>query len=105
MEIIDCNLDEFVWYQVQKHDTLNSILSKFNATSNCLIRNNPNIDLYEGEMVKIVKQCTITHIVKPMETLDYIAQRYNTSVEKLISLNNLSSKRLFVGQTILVNNK
>lgn len=102
MEIINCNKAEFVWYQVQKNDNLNSILNTFSTTSNRVIRNNPNVDFYEGEMIKILQPTSTIHIVKPMETLDIIAKKYNTNIEDLVRCNNLTTKRLFIGQTLLI---
>lgn len=105
MEIINCNKAQYMWYQVQKNDNLNSILNTFSTTSNKVIRNNPNIDFYEGEMVKILQPTSITHIVKPLETLDTIAQKYNTDIEHLVKCNNLISKRLFIGQTLIIDSQ
>ena len=105
MEIISCNKSEYVWYQVQKYDNLTSILKLFETSSNKVIRNNPNIDLYEGEMIKILQPTSSLHIVKPMETLDTIARKYNVIVDDLIIQNNLVSKRLFIGQTLVIDMK
>ena len=68
-----------------------------------IIRNNPNIDLYEGEIVKIMNKTGNYHIVKPLETLNTIAQKYGTTIEELIKVNNLNSKRLFIGQSLKIN--
>jgi len=38
-----------------------------------------------------------------MENLQTIAKIYNTSIEKLAKINNLTSNRLFIGQTLIVN--
>ena len=102
MEIIDCSVADFMLYQVQNGETLNEISNKF--SNHKIIRNNPAIDTYEGEVIKIVRQNRKTHIVKPMENLGSIASKYNTTIEKLVELNNLNSKRLFVGQTIIIDN-
>lgn len=43
------------------------------------------------------------HIVKSGETLSYIAQKYNTTVDKLVKLNNIKNKNLiYVGQVLTV---
>ncbi|MBQ7798655.1 MAG: LysM peptidoglycan-binding domain-containing protein [Clostridia bacterium] len=102
MKLVNCNQSEIILYQVQKEDTLNTILSKFSITSNNIVRNNPNIDLYEGEIIKIINKSRIQHIVKPMETLNSIATKYNIDEEILVKLNKLNSKRLFVGQTLII---
>lgn len=103
MEIIDCSTGECVLYQVQNGETINEISNRF---ANCkIIRNNPNIDLYDGEIIKVVRQSHKSHIVKPMETLDSIAKQYNLTQEHIMNINNLNSKRLFIGQTLIVENK
>ena len=102
MKLIDCNTNDFVWVQVQKDDDLNSILNRYQISKNNIVRNNPNVDLYDGEMIKIVHTKHTQHIVKPMKTLLSIADKYNVDVDDLVSINNLNSKRLFIGQTLIV---
>ena len=43
-----------------------------------------------------------TYIVLKGDTLSQIAQKYKTSVDKLLHYNNLSSKRIIVGQRLSV---
>ena len=100
MEIINCNTFNNVLVQVQKGDTIQSIAQNYNTDINSILRNNPSIDLYEGEVVKIVRNTKKIHVVKPIETLNSIAMKYNTTTDKLIKINNLKSTRLFVGQMI-----
>lgn len=102
MKIIECSKGDFVWVQVQIGDTLDSVCQQYSVNKNNIIRNNPSIDLYDGEMIKIVNKTTSYHIVKPMETLSIIAKKYNIDEEKLIKINNLNSKRLFVGQSLKI---
>lgn len=105
MNLIDCNTQEVVLYQVKNGDSISSICIQFNANKNNIIRNNSLVDLYEGEVIKIVRKTNITHIVKPMETLSIIAQKYNVDVDEIIKTNNLSTKRLFVGQSLMIKDK
>ena len=103
MEIIDCSSADCVLYQVQRGETIEQLSNRF---ANCkLVRNNPSIMAYEGEIIKIIRQPRKRHIVKPMENLDIIASRNNTTAEKLVELNNLTSNRLFVGQTIIIDSQ
>ena len=104
MKLIECNQGEFIWAQVSSNDTINSLLQKYNVGISSLIRNNPSIDLYEGEVVKIIRKTKLHHVVKPMETLIDISQKYGVSIDELIKWNNLTSKRLFVGQTLIIDN-
>ena len=104
MKLIECNKGDFVLLQVQSGDSINSILQTQATTLNNIIRNNSNIDLYEGEVFKILTKTNIYHIVKPMENLKIIAQKYNTNIDEIIKLNNLTSTRLFIGQTLKIKN-
>ena len=102
MEIINCNTFDKILVRVQRGDTMQSIAQTYNTNVCNILRNNPNIDLYEGEMVKIVRNNKNTHIVKPMETLELIANQYDITVDKLVKINNLKSNRLFIGQMLQI---
>lgn len=104
MEIIECKGRDFYYYAVKENDDLYSITQALNVSQKAIVRNNPNIDFYEGEVIKVLKEYSISHIVKPMETLTSIAQKYNTTAETLVRTNNLKSDRLFIGQIININN-
>ena len=102
MEIVKYKGTKFDYYQVTINDNLNTISKKFNVTPNKVVRNNTNVDFYEGEVVKIIYDDSNIYIVKPLETLSTIAEKYNTSVEELVKLNNLKSTRLFIGQHLTI---
>ncbi len=103
MKLIDCEQNcEF--YRLIKDDDLNTIINKFNITASAIIRNNDNVDFYEGEVVKIVRNNGLTHVVKPMETLASISNVYGVEVSEIIKLNNLKSSRLFIGQKLIIKN-
>lgn len=95
-----CNQNEH--YRVKKGDDLASISKQFNVGINSILRNNPSIDFYEGEVVKILKQTGIIHIVRPSETLEQIAKKYDTTEQQIIDINNLKNKRLFIGQKLKI---
>ena len=102
MEIVKCNNGDFEFYRVGKDDNLTTIMAKFEVGANSIIRNNPAVDFYEGEVVKILIQCNTIHTVKPLETLDGIASTYNTTSDNLVNFNDLQSKRVFIGQKLIV---
>lgn len=54
------------------------------------------------EVVVIERQFKKFHIVKPCETLDTIAQLYNTTVQEIMSQNSVS-RRVFIGQILKIN--
>ncbi|MDY4997000.1 MAG: LysM domain-containing protein [Bacilli bacterium] len=46
---------------------------------------------------------TTTYTVKPGDTLYSLAREFNTTVNNLKTLNNLTTNNLAIGQTILIN--
>ena len=103
MKLIDCNNRDFIWVQVKNNQTIKDIVTFYNVTETNIVRNNPNIELYEGEVIIIVLKTATTHIVKPMETINSICEKYNLKIDDLIKINNLTSKRLFIGQSLKIN--
>lgn len=98
-------------YTVQAGDTLWSIARKYNLTVNQLkdLNNLTNNTISIGQVLIIsnggneeTPSNTETYIVKPGDTLYSIAKTNNTTVDNLISLNNLTSNVLNIGQTLLV---
>ena len=97
-------LDKEFFYRIQIGDTEQELIRRFNTSKENILRNDNTTPLYAGEWVKIVVNDYITHIVSPMETIEKIANKYNTTVEKLIETNALHSNRLFIGQCIKIYN-
>ena len=89
-------------YRVKKDDNINDLCIRFNTCKANIIRNNNDIDLYQGEWIKIIVNEFTTHFVKPMETLTKIANHYNISVEKLKLDNELKENRLYIGQLLKI---
>ena len=55
-----------------------------------------------GQKLIIPKLIDTTYVVKKGDTLYGIAKEYNTSVDKIKSLNNLTSNELSIGQILIV---
>ena len=94
-------------YVVVKGDTLYGIASKFNTTvDNLKSINNLTTDaLAIGQILKIPSNTTTetnTYTVKSGDTLYAIANKYNTTVDAIKALNNLSSNTLSIGQTLKI---
>ena len=105
-------------YIVRAGDTLSAIAQRFNTTVSELVElndmSNPNL-IYPGEILKIptitnensksasYKQYIKTYIVRSGDTLSAIAQRFNTTVNKLVQLNNISNPNLiYPGQVLKI---
>lgn len=95
-------------YTVEKGDSLYAIANKYNTTVDALKKANnltSNI-LSIGQVLKIPTaletETGITYTVKSGDSLYSIARKYNTTVDAIKSLNNLSSNLLSIGQVLKI---
>lgn len=105
------NNPKIIDYVVKPGDTLSQIALNYNTTVNALVQANniqdPNL-IYPGQVIKIYKsgnhhQSTPVYIVKSGDTLSQIALNYNTTVNKLVELNNIKNPNLiYPGQRIIL---
>ena len=96
-------------YKVSKGDTLYSIAQKFNTTVDTLKRLNnlTNNTLTIGQVLQVptsisMEEGTQLYTVKRGDTLYTIANNFNTTVDNIKSLNNLTSNTLSIGQILIV---
>lgn len=93
-------------YIVQPGDTLYSISNRFGVPLDDLLRSNnlqnslifPNQSLF----IPLSRQEPITYTVRAGDSLFTIAQRFGTTVESIMVLNNLSSTSLAIGQRLRI---
>lgn len=103
-------------YTVVRGDTLSQIATRYDTTVSKLVADNnisnPNL-IYPGQRIIISgnnsslgNECgKILYTIKKGDTLSEIASRYNTSVNELTTLNNISNPNLiFAGNTIRIPN-
>lgn len=99
-------------YTVKSGDTLYSIAKKFDTTVDKIkSQNSLSTDaLTVGQVLKIPSVISVTkpsttnvYTVKPGDTLYSLAREFNTTVNNLKSLNNLTTNNLVIGQTIITN--
>jgi len=99
---------DYLIYTVQKGDTLYSIAKKYGFNVDEIINYNnlDNTSLSIGEQILIPnveeEADYITHIVKSGDNLYNIATTYNTTVNEIKTLNNLSSNLLSINQKLLI---
>ena len=106
LKISSTEPDTETTYTVVKGDTLYSIANKFGVNVNTLkdINNLTGNTLSIGQVLKIPGKTTdkLTYTVKSGDTLYNIARIYNTTVNEIKSLNNLTSNSLSIGQTLIL---
>lgn len=96
-------------YVVQSGDSLYKIAMKFNTTVDDIKRINGLTTDYlsVGQVLRIPtsNSTTFTYVVKNGDSLYKIAQTYNTTVDELKRLNNLTSNSLVIGQQLVIPRK
>ena len=99
----------YTTYTVVSGDTLYSIAKRYNTTIDAIknLNNLTSNTLSIGQVLKIPTSSSgnnyITYTVVKGDTLYSIAQRYNTTVDAIKSLNNLATNTISVGQVLKIN--
>ncbi|MGM9926443.1 MAG: GH25 family lysozyme [Bacillus sp. (in: firmicutes)] len=95
-------------YIVKRGDTLSEIAQRYNTTVAVIVAENdiqnPNL-IYVNEVLRIPvgESSVFVYVVKAGDTLSELAQRYNTTVGKLVQLNDISNPNLiFVNERLLI---
>lgn len=95
-----------ITYVVKPGDTLYAIASRYNTTVNEIQRFNnlTSTVLSIGQVLQIPSSSNnyITYVVQRGDTLFSIASRYNTTVDAIMRLNNLTSNVLSIGQVLRI---
>jgi LysM repeat protein len=97
---------------VKKGETLGGIAEKYKVSFSSIqqLNNINGTKIIAGQELKIPNPTGTTsqkpkdgyHTVENGETLYSIAIKYNTSVQKIKTLNNLSSSKIIIGQKLRV---
>ena len=95
-------------HEVQPGETLFSIAFQYGILVDSLLARNPTIRTVLEPGQKLIlpplptRTQTITHVVKPGETLFKIAQKYNLSLKELRRTNRLKNDQIYVGQKLKI---
>ncbi len=78
------------FYRVQTEDSLNSIAQKFNAPIGRLIfNNNLTKEVSAGDII-FVEQVEKVYLVKPLDTIEKLAIKFNQNPQQILEKNYLS---------------
>lgn len=93
-------------YEVEKGDTLYSIANKYGISLNELkaINNLDTDNLSIGQILKVPSGLSLvnTYVVSKGDTLYNIAKKFDTNIDKIKEVNNLSNNLLSIGQKIII---
>ena len=94
-----------ITYTVRSGDNLYNIAKKYNTSVTAILNFNnlTNSNLSIGQVLKIPNTTGSTNMiytVKSGDNLYSIAQKYNTTVDKIKQKNNLKTNTLFIGQKL-----
>ena len=102
----DTNTSSTKTYKVVSGDSLYSIAKKYNTTVDKIksLNNLESNTLSIGQILKLPSNTSSTKTYKVVsgDSLYSIAKKYNTTVDKIKSLNNLTSNLLNIGDELLV---
>ena len=106
------NIAFFNRYKVKENDTVYSIAFSHNMNTNELMEINSllNDSINEGDILFVYDTDNpvdenVYYTVKSSDNLYEIANQFHVSVDDLINLNNLTTDKLQVGDTLIVLNK
>lgn len=97
--------ESLVDYRIKKGDNLTKLAKEYNTTVDYLVKvnhiKNPNL-IVTGHTIKVPGESKHNvYIVKKDDNLTKIAKDFNTTVDRLVKLNNIKNKNLiYTGQKI-----
>ncbi len=91
-------------YVVKENETLKDVSNKFKILESKLIEDNclSSSEILKGDVLYISCENAHIYVVKPLDNLTAIAQKFNTTVKNLEEKNNLKTKVLFIGQKLVI---
>ena len=101
IRVIPQDDSQFFIHKVKQGEKLETIAKLYNQTKEVLIEVNALKKPIEvGERLYIPQKNRAIYIVKPLDTLAKIAQKYKITEEEIIALNH--TNKIFIGQILLI---
>lgn len=93
-------------YTVKSGDTVSSIATRYNITSNTILWANDIEDIdsiMPGDKIFILPVAGVKYIIQSGDNLDYIAKKYKSDKDKIIAFNDLPANgEIETGQEIII---
>lgn len=91
-------------YKVCKEENVKDIANKFKLSEGILIKENSlnSSILEEGDVIFVNSENKYFYTVKPLDTINHIAKKFNVTTIYIKEKNNLLSNHLFIGQILII---
>lgn len=97
-------------YTVVRGDTLSALAQRYNTTVSSIMNANglSSTTIYVGQTLAMPRDFPagpiypVSYVVRAGDTLSGIAQRYGTTVQAMIEVNQLSSTLIYIGQPLTI---
>ena len=96
---------EVMEYIVEQGDTISSIATKFNISTNTILWANDltsKSTLKVGKKLIILPVSGILHVVKSGDTLSEISKHYKSNLSEIIAINDIQDNRIFIGDIYIL---
>lgn len=92
-----------ILYTCGEGESLESVANKFGTSVQEIRQDNPMLtNIYDGCMILIKNLGKRRITVAPLQNLAMIAEENNTTVDKIMRLNDLKSEKIFVGMQLFI---
>jgi len=95
-----------ITYKIKPGDTLSEIAKEYNTTVKKIIEDNnlQNKIIFANQLINIIgiKTPSFTYTVKPGDIIDEIAVNFSSTIEDIMTRNELKSKDIEVGQELVI---
>ncbi|MBQ7977011.1 MAG: LysM peptidoglycan-binding domain-containing protein [Clostridia bacterium] len=106
IEILGKHKRQDLLYVCKAGDTLESIGAQFGLSTTEILRTNPLFSsVYEGCVLYLAGLGKTRITVAPLQSLEDIAEQYHISTEEIMKMNNLRSRKVFVGMQLVIDKK
>lgn len=103
IKVLGESRQDSILYVCAAGENLDSIARDFGISPAAIKRSNPLFSsVYPGCMLLLENTNKRQIVVGPLETLESIAVENNTTVEKIMKINNLKSSKIFVGMHLFL---